>query len=581
MLSGLFALNGCTPPGPAGPPDGSAETLRPPAPVTVSAPAPAAAPAAFSPTAFEPLSVRAQTARVPVIMYHDIIEKRGRGSVYFDCSRKEFQDQMDFLAEQGAQPITLEQLHKHLVRGEPVPDKAIVLTFDDNYQGFYDYAYPILKERGYPAAVFVHTNFVGDKTGAHPKMDWDTLRTLDGEGLVTVASHTLSHPEDMAKLPLEDQERELTESKTKLEAELGHPVPYFAYPNGTGDQATFDAAQRAGYTLAFTIVNGPAEESPGVLQVNRYIHTRLEKAWADREATTGAPAAVVDVAYRADAPVELSVGEFAGVKVALVKGGRPQTVLAPAGKRQSVGEFVQQAGGVAGINGSFFADAALRGTSNVLVGPAQISGAGEFLPDAAGWRLPRLQNRPVVVWGPTRFAVFPFQADAMNTADPFRAFMPDYSDLFVAGGWIVHNGAARSEEELKPFAVGDMDDPRRRAFLGLMADGSVVAGGSLEVVSTPKLAEAAAAAGVQEAVLLDSGFSTSLVYGGKIIVTGHTARNLPSRPVPHAVVFSGTLQQPTDPDVVALLSKADPSIGAISAADAQAAAPGPRRRRRR
>lgn len=581
-FSVLFVLvvAGCTPRGPAGEDgaDSPAAAILPPPVVTV---APAPDPPAFDPVVFAPLSVRAQNARVPVVMYHDIIKKRGRASVYFDCTLAEFKAQMDFLADQGAQPITLEQLHKHLTRGDPVPDKAIVLTFDDNYQGFFDNAYPILKERGYPAAMFVHTNFVGDKTGAHPKMTWDTLRALDKEKLVTIASHTLSHPDDMSKLPLEDQERELTESKAKLEAELGHPIPYFAYPNGKGDAATFDAARRAGYTLAFTIVNGQAEESPSILSVNRYIHTRLEKAWQDREATTGAPAAVADVPYQADAPVQLTVGEFGGVKLAFVKGGKPLTTRAPAGRRQSVGEFVQQNNGVAGINGSFFADAALRGTDNTLIGPAQISSEGQFLPELAEWRLPRLQNRPIVVWGPTRFAILPFQAGSMNAPDAFRAFMPDYTDLFVAGGWIVRDGVARTEDELKPFAVGDMNDPRRRAFLGLTGDGEVVAGGSLEVVSTPRLAEAAASAGIQEAVLLDSGFSTSLIYNGKIIVTGHTARNLPSRPVPHAVVFSGALQPPTDPDTLALLEKADPAVGAISAADAQAAAPGPRRRRRR
>ncbi len=575
----FVAAAGCTPPGPTREADPAAPaTAANPSPVVAVA---AADPAAFDPAVFAPLSVRAQNARVPVVMYHDIIKKRGRGSVYFDCTLAEFKAQMDFLKEQDAQPITLEQLHKHLTRGEPVPDKAIVLTFDDNYQGFWDNAYPILKARSYPAAMFVHTNFVGDKTGAHPKMSWDTLRALDKEGLVTVASHTLSHPDDMSTLPLEDQERELNASKAKLEAELGHRVPYFAYPNGKGDAATFDAAQRAGYTMAFTIVNGQAEESPSILAVNRFIHTRLEKAWQERNATTAAPAAVVDVAYKPDAPVQLTVGEFGGVKLALVKGGKPLTTRAPAGRRQSVGEFVQQNNGVAGINGSFFADAALRGTDNTLIGPAQIAAEGRFLPELASWRLPRLQSRPVVVWGPTRFAIVPFQSGAMNAADPFRAFMPDYSDLFVAGGWIVHDGQARTDEEMEPFAVGDRNDPRRRAFLGLTSENEVVAGGSLEVVSTARLAEAAAAAGVQEAVLLDSGFSTSLIYNNKIVVTGHTARNLPSRPVPHAVIFTGALLPPTDPETLVLLDKADPAVGAISAADAQAAAPGPRRHARR
>ena len=50
---------------------------------------------------------------------------------------------MKWLADQGAVPISLDQLHRHLTRGEHVPAKAVVLTFDDNYQGFYDYAYPI------------------------------------------------------------------------------------------------------------------------------------------------------------------------------------------------------------------------------------------------------------------------------------------------------------------------------------------------------------------------------------------------------------------------------------------------------
>jgi peptidoglycan/xylan/chitin deacetylase (PgdA/CDA1 family) len=138
-------------------------------------------------------------------MYHDIVKRRGLpGGVFFDCTKDEFAAQIQWLEEQGATPISLEQLHRHLTRGEEVPEKAVVLTFDDNYQGFYKYAYPLLKERNYPAAVFVHTNFVGDKKGPHPKMSWETLQQLDTEGLITIASHTLSHPL-LSKLSAEEQ----------------------------------------------------------------------------------------------------------------------------------------------------------------------------------------------------------------------------------------------------------------------------------------------------------------------------------------------------------------------------------------
>jgi hypothetical protein len=69
---------------------------------------------------------------------------------------------------------------------------------------------------------------------------------------------------------------------------------------------------------------------------------------------------------------------------------------------------------------------------------------------------------------------------------------------------------------------------------------------------------------VQEAVLLDSGFSTSLVYDKKIIVTGHTATNLPSRPVPHAIVVTGTLERPTDKGSQIALKDADQAVVPIS-----------------
>lgn len=569
LAAGVVAvLAGCTPPETAEPPP------SPPLPVAA-----ASLPPAFDPTVFEPMSVRAQAQRIPVIMYHDIIEKRGRGSVYFDCTRDEFQAQMDWLIEQGASPISLEQLHRHLTRGEPVPDKAVVLTFDDNYQGFYDHAYPLLKQYGFPAAVFVHTNFVGDKSGAHPKMDWETLRLLDKEGLVTIGSHTCSHPEDMRRLTPEKQQEELTQSKVILERELGHAVPYFAYPVGNANETTVDLTQQAGYTLAFTITNGPAEESPGILRVNRYIHTRLEQAWKDcEEAVAGAPAAVVDRGIVAT-PVRLEVDTFEGVKLGLVRGGTPTTRRTFG--RKSVGEFIQEAKGVAGINGTFFADAALRGTDNTMIGPCQTAGEGVFLPEGAPWRLPRLRNRPLVVWGAERIAIVPFQPGFMNDPEPIRALVPDFTDLFVAGAWIVHDGIARTRDEMKRYAVADFQDPRRRAFFGLTKDGEIVLGAALQVVDTARLAQAAAAAGVAEAVLLDSGFSTSLVYDNKIIVTGHTATNLPSRPVPHAIVLSGKLAPPTEPELKALLKKADPAVGAIPAAEAQAALSSPRSHRRR
>jgi peptidoglycan/xylan/chitin deacetylase (PgdA/CDA1 family) len=570
--------------------DGAKASPSPAASVAAASPSPSATPAVsvadlpFEKTSFVEMNGRSQDARVPVIMYHDIVaEKGGKGGVYFDVSAAEFKEQMEWLAAQGATAISLEQLHRHLVHGEPVPPNAVVLTFDDNYQGFYDNALPVLKEKNWPAAVFVHTKYVGDKSGAHPKMDWETLKALDSEGLVTIASHTVTHPDDITKLAPSQIDEEMTQSKSELEGQLGHPVPYFAYPVGKNDETVRDAARRAGYTMAFTMDNGPVEQSPNVLALNRYISTKLEQAWKDcQDATVNAPATVISKEITPNT-VSLEVREFDGIKLGLVRGGQPTTIRSDETGRKSVGEFIQTVGGtaVAGMNGTFFANALLRGSDNVMIGPVRTAAEGAFVPETEPSRLPRLLNRPFVVFGPGKLMIVPFQPGYMNDETAVQALMPDYTDCFLAGAWLVHGGMARTNEEMQPYAVGDFKDPRRRAFFGVTSTGDVVLGGSLEVITTEQLARAAAAAGVEEAVLVDSGFSTSVVYDNKIIVTGHTAKNLPSRPVPHAIVVTGALNPPADPETTAALAEAEPAVGAIPASQAQAEAPGPSRRRRR
>lgn len=534
------------------PEDRPAPSIPPVASIKTPPPAP-------QPPAYENISIPSQTDRVPVIMYHDVIAKRGKGSVWFDCTTAEFEKQMNWLAEQGAHVVSLDDLYKHLTTGETLPANAIVLTFDDNYQGFYDNAYPILKKLNYPSAVFVHTNFVGDKKSDHPKMDWETLKALEAEKLVTIGSHTQSHPDDMRKLAADDQEKEMAGAKTILEQHLGHPIDYLAYPNGRQDNVTKELARKVGHKMAFTIDNGPAEASPDILLVNRTIQTRLEKVWKEcQDAKLYAPAAVAEFDLNPTA-VKLEVGEFGGVKLGLVRGGSPTTHHSPV--RQSVGQFITDVpGGVAGINGTFFADARLKGSDTTLIGPSQNPTDTTLVPDTAEDRLPRLINRPIVLWGPKKIAFVPFQPGTMNSPDPFKAYMSDYTELFMAGAWIVHSGVPRTTEEMDHYSAGDESDPRRRAFFGVTESGEIILGASLDVVPTEKLAAAAAAAGAKEAVLLDSGFSTSLCYNGKVIVSGHTSAGLVSRAVPHAIVLTGELEPPTETEALETFTKADSMI---------------------
>jgi len=518
------------------------------------------------------ISMKSQDQRVPVIMYHDVIKERNRHSVWFDCTTDELEKQMQQLQAWGATPISLDQLYAHLTSGAPIPTTAVVLTFDDNYQGFYDRALPILHKYNYPAAVFVHTGFVGHKEGFHPHMDWGELKKLVQDPLITIGNHTISHPADITKLDPADQRHEIVDAKADLEQHLGKKIDYFAYPDGCNDAATQQLVRASGHKMAFTIANGPAEESPNVVAINRYVHTRLQKAWDDRhESLTGGALGI----YRGNitqAPVKYAEVENEGVRVGLVTGGTPVSMMSMT--REGVLDFIRRApGAVAGINGGFFAMAAISSTDNQMVGPCKTADMPDVVADHETFRWAKLRNRPLVLWGRTQFAIVPFVADSMADPSAFKDFMPDMTDTFLAGVWLVRNGVAREKDDMNTFSSKDIQDPRKRAFMGVMSDGRFVIGASLESVSSENLAKAIATAGVQEAVLLDSGFSTSLVYGSSIKAFGHSSPDNPSRPVPHAIVIKGDF----DPETAAMGASDAP----VTQAPNEVAKPKKKRRRRR
>jgi hypothetical protein len=236
------------------------------------------------------------------------------------------------------------------------------------------------------------------------------------------------------------------------------------------------------------------------------------------------------------APVLVIRDRRGGVPFVLIAGGTVQTRRSP--RRCGVSEFVKGAGARAGLNGTFFADASLRGTDHLLIGPTLCGDEARAVfnrSDSAR----ALTGRPLVLLSPTRTRILPYRPAAMASQAALAARLPGLSDAFLGGVWLVHGGVAGGRAALDAYHVQDAEDPRRRAFFCLMPDGRPALGATTYVTPSAALARALQAEGVREAVLLDSGFSTSLVYGRNILVTGHTSPGIPSRPVPHALVLFG------------------------------------------
>ncbi|MGI4790319.1 MAG: phosphodiester glycosidase family protein, partial [Janthinobacterium lividum] len=225
-----------------------------------------------------------------------------------------------------------------------------------------------------------------------------------------------------------------------------------------------------------------------------------------------------------------------GVPFILIEGGVPQTRRSPL--RCEVGQMVQAAGAQAGLNGTFFVDASLRGTDNILIGPSLCGNEAKAVFNPQD-RNNLLIGRPLVLLAKSQTRLVPYDPHLMGTQEDLESWLPGLTDAFLGGVWLVHDGVAADRIHIDDFHVHDAEDPRRRAFFCLLPDGRPALGATTYVTPSADLALALQSMGVQEAVLLDSGFSTSLVYGKKILVTGHTSPGIPSRPVPHALVLFG------------------------------------------
>jgi len=471
----------------------------------------------------------ASLSYVPAIMYHDVVA--GRKQVWFDTTVAELRQHFEAIKQAGLTPIHIDQLYKHLRDGDPLPEKAILLTFDDAYLGLYENAYPLLKEYNYPATYFVQTGFVGVPT-SKDHFTWDQMREMDASGLIDFAAHTVNHPPDLRVLDDNRLRREVFDCKVKLEQELGHPIYYFAYPEGNRDERVKRFLAEAGYRMAFTMDPGFTGQSPNLLEVRRFNQFRLTEAIIGaRTFTLGrSPDYWLDVTQ----PLALTDEVIDGVRVLTIRGGRPATVHAE--RRYEVRTLVQRYQADAGINGSFFSIPWINSASNVMVGPVMAANHKTFIPGR-----PEddkvLRGRPLVLLGRDRLRFVPFDPDTMTRLENIRQLMPEVTDLFVAGLWLVKDGHALSQAEIDSFRLSSAAEFRPRAFFGVDNQDQVVIGVTKTHVNAAILARLLPKSGIREAVLLDSGFSTSLVYRGQILATGHAGPNQPSRPVPHAILL--------------------------------------------
>jgi peptidoglycan/xylan/chitin deacetylase (PgdA/CDA1 family) len=194
-----------------------------------------------------------------------------------------FDEQMDQLRDLGYTVVDLEAVLAHYSEGEPLPQQAVLITFDDGYHDNLDNAAQVLKKYGYPAVLFVPIGYLDDR---HPlpheerlaaqgilnrTIDWEEMADLECAG-IRIESHGISH-RPLADLELDEAAREIALSKLRLEEKLDRAVRAFSYVKGSEAHykpVHLSLVRQAGYDVAFTAVSGSNSPTTDPLQLRRY-----------------------------------------------------------------------------------------------------------------------------------------------------------------------------------------------------------------------------------------------------------------------------------------------------------------------
>jgi len=186
---------------------------------------------------FHPLqraSLGAGEFHLPIMMYHSISDEPEDGVSHYyrtATSPQVFTQHMALLRAQGCEVVSLKVGLEVLRHERTVTRKPVVLTFDDGFHDFYTKAFPILRQYGFAATVFLPTAFIGNETRRFKErecMTWSEVRELQQAG-IEFGSHTVNHP-TLHELDLAQVRTELEQSKAAIENELGEPIASFAYP---------------------------------------------------------------------------------------------------------------------------------------------------------------------------------------------------------------------------------------------------------------------------------------------------------------------------------------------------------------
>jgi peptidoglycan/xylan/chitin deacetylase (PgdA/CDA1 family) len=191
---------------------------------------------------------------VPVLAYYSFSKNKPSK---ISITQDDFKAQMKYLKENGYHVITLNQLLEFFDYQEQIPDKSVAITFDDGWISVYDIAFPILKEYGFPATIFIYTDFIGGGKA----MSWKQIKELSDAGF-DIQCQTKTHrnltelrEKESFKEYFKSLEMEISYPKKVIKKKLNKECECLAYPYGITNNLVIAMLKKHGYRAAFTVDN--------------------------------------------------------------------------------------------------------------------------------------------------------------------------------------------------------------------------------------------------------------------------------------------------------------------------------------
>jgi peptidoglycan/xylan/chitin deacetylase (PgdA/CDA1 family) len=189
---------------------------------------------------------------VPILTYHNLGEQ-AKGRLVLAAAS--FREQMRYLKTNGYRVVSLAEFVEFTRLNRQLPQRAVVLTFDDGYRAFKDHAYPVLKELGFTATLFIYTDWVAAGRGS---LSWADLRELSAAGM-DIQAHSKTHA-DLRRAQGETEaqygrrmQAELEQPQELFNRNLGRRSQILAYPYGRWEEGLLPRVKEHGYIAAFSV----------------------------------------------------------------------------------------------------------------------------------------------------------------------------------------------------------------------------------------------------------------------------------------------------------------------------------------